>query len=97
MGRESWEKEFADRFRSCEDELRWLYFELYHGDRKAYEYFSEMLYRAYKERPESLKNMDRAREAEPDWYRGHEMTGMLMYVNAFAKNLKGVRKKLDYV
>ena len=97
MGRESWEKEFADRFRSCEDELRWLYFELYHGDRKAYEYFTEMLYRAYKERPESLKNMDRAREAEPDWYRGHEMTGMLMYVNAFAKNLKGVRKKLDYV
>ena len=97
MGRESWEKEFADRFRSCEDELKWLYFELYHGDRKAYEYFTEMLYRAYKERPESLKNMDRAREAEPDWYRGHEMTGMLMYVNAFAKNLKGVRKKLDYV
>ncbi|MBQ9011008.1 MAG: amylosucrase [Clostridia bacterium] len=56
-----------------------------------------MLYRLWEERPEKLKMMDRAREAYPDWYKGHDLTGMLMYVDAFAGNLKGVREKLDYI
>ena len=92
-----WETEFAVRFRRHEDELQWLYCELYHNDRQAYDYFTDMMYRCWKERPESLRIMDRAREADPGWYKGHELTGMLMYVNAFAGTLKGVREKLDYI
>ena len=92
-----WQKEFADRFRRHENELEWLYFELYHSDAKAYDYFTDMLYRCWEERSESLRMMDRAREAYPDWYKGHDLTGMLMYVNAFAGTLQGVRKKLDYI
>ncbi|MBR6185903.1 MAG: Beta-galactosidase C-terminal domain [Clostridia bacterium] len=56
-----------------------------------------MLYRLWEERSEKLKLMDRAREEFPDWYKGHDLVGMLMYVNAFAGNLQGVRKKLDYI
>ncbi len=89
--------EFASRFRRHEAELKWLYYELYHGDARAYEYFTDMLYRSWEERPEKLKMMDRAREEYPDWYKGHDMTGMLMYVDAFAGNLKGVQKKLNYI
>ena len=95
--RTDWQEEFAARFHRHENELQWLYYELYHGDIKAYDYFTEMLYRLWEERPEKLKMMDRAREAFPDWYKGHDLVGMLMYVNAFAGNLKGVRKKLDYI
>ncbi len=94
---QAWEKEFADRFQRHENELRWLYCELYHGDSQAYTQFAEMLYRLWQERPEKLKGMDRAREAVPDWYNGHEITGMQMYTGAFAGTLKGVRKKLDYI
>ncbi|MBR0514201.1 MAG: alpha-amylase family protein [Clostridia bacterium] len=92
-----WKTEFADRFSRHADELKWLYCELYHNDMRAWEYFTEMLYRCWEERPESLKMMDRAREAFPEWYKGHDLVGMLMYVSEFAGNLQGVRKKLDYI
>ncbi len=97
MDKARWKKEFADRFARHEQELKWLYAELYHNNTQAYEYFVSMLYRLWEERPESLKLMDRAREEYPEWYRGHELVGMLMYVNAFAGTLKGVQKKLDYI
>ena len=97
MEQTHWAQEFSKRYVLREDELKWLYCELYHNDMKAYRYFVDMLYRAYEARPESLKNMDRAREAYPDWYRGHDLVGMLMYVNAFAGTLKGVQKKIDYI
>ena len=97
MDRTGWNAEFSERFARHEDELKWLYYELYHGDKQAYDYFIDMIHRAYEARPESLKLMDRAREAAPDWYKGHELVGMLMYVNAFAGTLQGVREKLDYL
>ena len=93
----TWKKEFANRFQRHENELKWLYCELYHNDMKSYNRFLDMLYRLWEERPEKLKIIDRGREKNPDWYKGHSLTGMLMYVNAFAGTLKGVRDKLDYV
>jgi amylosucrase len=92
-----WKLEFYDRYCRHEAELTRLYRELYHNDMAAFERFTDMLYDAYTARPESLKLMDRAREAHPGWYRGHDLVGMLMYVNAFAGTLQGVREKLDYI
>ncbi len=97
MDRKRWRKEFRARFEQHEDELKWLYCELYDNDVNAYEYFVQMLYRMWDGRPDALKKLDRKRAADPGWYKGHDLTGMLMYVNAFAGNLKGVRKKLDYI
>ena len=97
MNAQAWETEFATRFARHADELKWLYCELYHGDMQAYRYFTEMIYRCWQQRPEDLKKIDRAREEYPDWYKGHDLVGMLMYVNAFAGNLQGVRGKLDYI
>ena len=97
MSNFAWETEFATRFERHADELKWLYCELYHGDMQAYRYFTDMLYRCWQQRPEALKKIDRAREKDPGWYKGHELVGMLMYVNAFAGNLQGVRQKLDYI
>ena len=56
----NWEAEFSRRFARHEDELKWLYGELYHGDAQAYDYFVSMLYRAYCERPEALRELDRS-------------------------------------
>ncbi|MDO5327468.1 MAG: alpha-amylase family protein [Clostridia bacterium] len=92
-----WKSEFASRFRRHEDELKWLYCELYHNDLRAYNSFEDMLYRLWEERPEKLKKIDRTREDYEEWYKGHELVGMLLYVNAFAGNLQGVREKLDYI
>ena len=91
------EKEFERRLAKHRDELKWLYLELYHGDMQAYAYFEGMLRRAYEERSEDLRRLDRVRERDADWYKGHDLVGMLLYVKAFAGTLQGVRKKLDYL
>ena len=97
MNTQNWQEEFAVRFARHADELKWLYMELYHNDQKAWDYFTGMVYRAWENRPENLRMIDRAREACPDWYRGHDLVGMLMYVKQFAGTLQGVKGKLDYV
>ena len=97
MEKTGWSSEFQARFAQREDELRWLYMELYHGDQKAYDYFVSRMYAAYEERAEALKKSDRIREQDPNWYKGHHLVGMLMYVNAFAGTLSGVREKLSYI
>ena len=97
MDKSNWDATFAARFARHEDELQWLYCELYHGDMQAYDYFVNMLHRAWQDRPEALRAIDAQREDDPDWYRGHDMTGMLMYVKAFAGTLNGVRENLDYI
>ena len=96
MNHPEWELEFYHRFSRHEAELGYLYSELYHHDTRSYESFVDMLYRAYLDRPEALKAMDRTRENRP-WYKGHELVGMLLYVNAFAGTLRGVREKLPYI
>ena len=97
MRHTEWETEFYSRFRRHEDELRWLYCELYHNDLGAWEHFQAMLYRAWQKRPEPLRAIDRAREADPGWYKGHDLVGMLMYADAFAGSLQGVKDRLDYI
>ena len=90
-------REFALRFEQHGAELKQLYMELYRNDQGAWDYFVSLLKGAYEARPEALKLMDRAREACPDWYKGNDLTGMLMYVGPFAGNLKGVQEKLGYI
>ncbi|MBQ6539761.1 MAG: amylosucrase, partial [Oscillospiraceae bacterium] len=97
MDRQSWDHVFKERFMRREDELKWLYMELYNGDTAAYDYFCGMIYKAYEARSDSLKKLDSDREKHPDWYKGHKLVGMLMYVKAFGGTLKGVREKLPYI
>ena len=78
------------------DELKWLYCELYR-DEAAFGDFVEMLRLCWAERKEPLRDQDARREADPDWYRRRDLLGMMLYVSAFAGNLKGVEEKLDYL
>ncbi|MBQ8161657.1 MAG: alpha-amylase family protein [Clostridia bacterium] len=90
------DRQFVRRYTHHLDELRWLYMELY-SDEHAFDWFSGMLYRLWKSRPEDLRKLDTEREARPDWYKGHDMVGMQMYVSAFAGTLKGVEEKIPYL
>ncbi len=97
MDKGSWKKEFRQRFAQHEEELSRLFREIYPGDEAEWDRFADMLCRMWQERSPALRRMDRQRTEQPDWYKGHELTGMLMYVQSFAGTLKGVRKKLDYI
>ncbi len=79
------------------DELKWLYCELYEGGGEAFRQLCSQLEQRFQERAGALKELDAARETRPDWYKKNDMVGMMLYVDAFAGNLKGVRKRLDYI
>lgn len=87
---------FKKRLEKHHDELRWLYMELYDNDEMFGELCSQM-YRFFTERNESLKKLDKKREKDPDWFRKNDMLGMMLYIDNFAGNLKGVEKKIDYL
>lgn len=90
------EKRFQERLAVHHDELRWLYMELYGND----DMFAELcdsMYQYAMNRDEDLQELDQKREQNPDWYRKNDMLGMMLYIDNFAGNLKGVKEKLDYL
>lgn len=90
-------KEFEARLAKHYDELKWLYCELYSEQYDLFEDFLETLKYYYKNRNADLKASDRIREKDSEWYKRNDLHGMMLYVDAFAGNLKGVEEKLDYL
>ena len=91
------EQEFERRMARHYDELKWLYCELYENRMDMFEDLCKNLKNIYTDRKADLKKQDRVREQDPEWYKKNDILGMMMYVDAFAGNLKGVKEKLDYV
>ncbi len=87
---------FQSRLARHMDELRWLYMELYGNDAMFAE-LCDNLHRFAEERSAALKKRDLEREADPQWYKSSDLVGMMMYIDNFAGDLKGVRKKLPYI
>lgn len=90
------EKIFAQRMEKHQDELRWLYMELY-GNDAMYAELCEQMHEYYLKRSTELKKRDIKKEKNPDWFKEKEMLGMMLYIDNFAGNLKGVEKKLAYL
>lgn len=87
---------FQARLNRHMDEMKWLYMELYDAP-EAFDELCDRLAAFYGERSSSLKRLDQMREQNPEWYRGNDMLGMMMYTEQFAGDLNGVREKLDYL
>lgn len=47
-------------------------------------------------RPTELKALDVERERDPAWFQSQEMTGAVCYVDLFAGDLEGIRKRIPY-
>ena len=90
------QSDFDRRLERHLDELRWLYMELYNNESMFGE-LCQQLAAFCRERSAALKKRDLEREADPQWYRSNDLTGMMMYIDNFASDLKGVREKLPYI
>jgi glycosidase len=55
-----------------------------------------MAARMWVARPQSLKELDTCREAQPGWFHSEKMVGGVCYVDLFAGNLEGVKAKIPY-
>lgn len=89
-------REFEKRLEMHVDELKWLYMELYQNEAMFQELIDQMKV-FYEKRKEVLKERDREREEEKDWYRKKDMLGMMLYIDNFAGNLKGMQRKIPYL
>ena len=78
------------------DELEMLYMGLYHNSSMFAELCNQ-LECFYDERKSSLKESDLKREADSGWYKQNDMLGMMLYIDNFAENIKGVEDRLDYI
>lgn len=78
------------------DELEMLYMGLYHNSSMFAELCNQLKC-FYNERKSSLKESDLKREADSGWYKQNDMLGMMLYIDNFAENIKGVEDRLDYI
>lgn len=53
--------------------------------------------KAFSARSVELRAHDEGRLLEPDWYQSEQMIGYAAYADRFAKDLTGVRKRIDYL
>ena len=89
--------EFDTRLSRRLKELEALYLSLYPAHQQELDRLLKMLSGHYQKRSRLLKLRDRAREADPGWYKGNDLLGMCLYVDRFAGTLQGVRGKLGYL
>jgi amylosucrase len=76
-----------------------LYLSIY-GSR--YDFFFHLedlllsLGRSWFARPQDLRELDLAREADPLWFQSNKMLGGVCYVDLFADDLEGIKSKIPY-
>ena len=87
---------FYQRLQQFGPELKELHQQLYHNE-KDYGDFVAMLESSFEQRSDVLKALDIGREENPEWFKGQDMLGMLVYTQCFGGNLKGVQSHLDYL
>ncbi len=88
--------EFSERSRVYRDELHALYDALYH-DEPAFRALESILAEQYAARRPALRALDRARMADPGWYKNQNMLGMQLYTQCFGGTLHGVQQHLEYL
>ncbi|MCC6987200.1 MAG: hypothetical protein IT309_12270, partial [Anaerolineales bacterium] len=95
---QAWEQ-FTARLRRNFPALLSLYADVYGG---CYDFFHHLedlvagMACAWFERPQDLRELDDAREQNPLWFQSNHMLGGVCYVDLFANNLDGIRKKIPY-
>lgn len=92
--------ELEERFKTCFLDFWEAYSKLYGRDEQVacqLEKLFETVISAYKQRPKYLRQMDRERVMQPDWFQKPNMVGMMLYVDKFAGNLKKMINKIPYL
>ena len=90
---------FFTRFVANATSIQELFHELYGADPLSPLYFDQLIQTiidGYRERPAVLKERDERKEEKGHWFLSNNITGMSLYVDRFAGDLKGLNEKLSY-
>ncbi len=92
-------QEFTERLDKYFPAIFNLYVGLY-GTRYDFFFYTEdlliSLARSWFARPNDLRTLDKAREANPLWFQSNQMLGGVCYVDLFANNIEGIKSKIPY-
>ncbi len=86
---------FETRLQKYIDELKKIYMFLY-DDEEMFQSLCENMRYFYEQRSEQLKESDRKKTEDKDWYRKNDIIGVTIYIDYFAKDLKDMEEKLSY-
>ncbi|MDR3572756.1 MAG: alpha-amylase family protein [Anaerolineaceae bacterium] len=91
---------FQERLRSNFKVLFDLLIQIYGSQ---YDFFYHLenllnsLAKAWIDRPDELKNLDRRRDQDASWFQSNKMVGGICYVDLFAGDLGGLRQHIPYL
>jgi amylosucrase len=91
--------EFEIRLHQHWNDLFSLLYDLYGSRYDFFFHLEEILKtaaRAWAHRPESLREIDRRRVNEPEWFSSQQIVGGALYVDLFSENLGRLRESIDY-
>jgi len=90
---------FAARKASNLSLIQYLYFSLYPQEEfeSNFDQLWKKLDTLFASRPDELKTQDVARILEGRWFQSQQLVGMQLYADRFAKNIKGLQKRLPYL
>ena len=94
------DRDFVARFHSSLPKIQGLFQELYGVHEEADSQLLELLRSlilGYQGREESLRERDRNKDAEGNWFLSQNLAGMSMYVDRFAGSLKTMPSKLPHL
>jgi glycosidase len=98
-GQPSQWSEFLRRLDQHFPRLFGLYYSLYSDQYDFFYHLEDLvatLAKMWLERPLDLQALDAARENDPAWFLSNRMLGGVAYVDLFAGNLEGIRRKIPY-
>ena len=99
IDQEKKDKAFAERFLQQLSSIELLFNEIYGGHSKRNESFDALLdslVDCYLQRPSTFIKKDIVKEKQGNWFLSNQITGMSLYVDRFAGNIKGLTDKLNY-
>ncbi len=92
-------REFELRLEHYWPELFELLLDLYGTRYDCFYHLEQILLTAaatWANRPETLREVDRHRVNEPDWFQSEKVVGGALYVDLFSENLGKLRESIDY-
>lgn len=92
-------KAFLSRLEKHFPRLFYLYFRLYSDQYDFFYHLEDLvttLAKTWLSRPADLQSLDKAREADANWFLSNQMLGGVAYVDLFAGNIEGVRQKISF-
>ena len=90
---------FQQRFDAQFPRLFELFATLYGDHESCLDHLAKLIVVAlssWRDRPDDLKALDAAREAQPDWFQSNQMLGAFCYVDRYAGDLAGLRNHVPY-